>query len=115
MTLTWNAPADDGGWTITGYKVYRGTVSGGEVLVATLGNVTTYVDSAVVNDQTYYYRVSAVNAMGEGASTGSVDATPFAEEVEDDDEDDGGNAMLYIVIAIVAIAAVAAFFFIRKR
>ncbi len=115
VTLTWNAPADDGGWTITGYKVYRGTVSGGEVLVATLGNVTTYVDSAVVNDQTYYYRVSAVNAMGEGASTGSVDATPFAEEVEDDDEDDGGNAMLYIVIAIVAIAAVAAFFFIRKR
>jgi fibronectin type 3 domain-containing protein len=117
VTLTWEAPSDDGGWPVTGYKVYRGTAEGAEVLLATLGNVTTYTDSAVANDQTYHYRVSAVNAMGEGASTGSVDATPSAEDTNDDDG--GGNStMLYIIIAIVAmagVAAVAAFFFLRKR
>ena len=30
---------------ITGYKVYRGTTSGGETLLATLGNVTSYTDT----------------------------------------------------------------------
>ena len=32
--------ASDGGSPITGYKVYRGTSSGGETLLTTLGNVT---------------------------------------------------------------------------
>jgi fibronectin type 3 domain-containing protein len=118
VNLTWNAPNEDGGWPITGYKVYRRTSEGAEVLLAIIGNVTNYVDNAVTNGQTYYYRVSAVNAMGEGAQTGSVDATPFAEDVDDEDGDGGENTMLYIIIVIVAIASVAgvaAFFFLRKK
>jgi LPXTG-motif cell wall-anchored protein len=84
------------------------------VLLTTIGNVTTYTDDEVVNGQTYWYKVSAVNAVGEGAMTGTESATPTAENMDDDG---GSNTMLYIIIAIMAIAAVAvaAVFFLRKR
>lgn len=75
--LSWTAPSD-GGSPITSYKVYRGTASGGETLLATLGNVTTYDDLAVTNGTTYYYQVSAVNAVGEGSRSNEVSATPQA-------------------------------------
>src|SRR5262249_42189371 len=61
VRLSWSAPSD-GGSPITGYKVYRGTTSGGESLLASLGNVLSYVDTNVTNGTTYYFTVSAVNA-----------------------------------------------------
>jgi hypothetical protein len=75
--LTWTAPSD-GGSPIANYKVYRGTVSGGETLLTTLGNVTSYDDTAVTNGTTYYYKVSAVNGVGEGALSNEVSVTPQA-------------------------------------
>jgi fibronectin type 3 domain-containing protein len=115
--LTWDPPDDDGGTPVTGYKVYRGTTEGAEILLVTLGDVTTYVDDGVVNGQTYYYKVSAVNTVGEGPFSEVEDATPTAES-GDDDEDEGDSTTLYIIIAIIAIAAVAAvaaFFFLKKK
>ena len=73
--LSWNAPAD-GGAAITGYNVYRGTAAGGETLLTTLGNVTTYDDNTAANGTTYYYRVAAVNSVGEGSQSNEVSATP---------------------------------------
>jgi Sigma-70, region 4/Fibronectin type III domain len=67
--LTWSAPSD-GGSAITSYKVYRGTSSGGETLLTTLGNVTLLNDTAVSNDTAYYYEVSAVNSVGGAQRTG---------------------------------------------
>jgi len=77
VVLTWEAPADDGGSPITGYKIYRGTRSGNEVLLTTIGNETTYYnDTGVMNGQRYYYRVSALNVVGEGELSEEVSATP---------------------------------------
>jgi hypothetical protein len=56
--------------------VYRGTSSGGETLLTTLGNVTTWTDSSAANNTTYYYRVSAVNSAGEGPGSNELSATP---------------------------------------
>ena len=77
-SLTWSAPASDGGATITGYKIYRGTSSGGETLLTTVGNVTSYKDTRPSNGTTYYYKVAAVNAVGEGALSNERSATPAA-------------------------------------
>ena len=78
VTLEWDAPGDDGGTPVTGYKIYRGTTSRGEkTLLTTVGNVLTYTDKNVTNNQTYYYDVSAVNSVGEGIrKSNEVSATP---------------------------------------
>ncbi|HEX8070312.1 MAG TPA: fibronectin type III domain-containing protein [Pyrinomonadaceae bacterium] len=68
--VTWSTP-DNGGSPITAYKIYRGTPGGDEILLATVpGNVNSYDDATASPDITYYYRVTAVNAVGEGTSCG---------------------------------------------
>src|SRR5206468_7940684 len=69
------APSN-GGSTITNDKIYRGTSAGGETLLTTLGNVTSFDDTAVSNGTTYYYKVSAVNSVGEGPLSNETSATP---------------------------------------
>jgi fibronectin type 3 domain-containing protein len=66
MHLSWSPPASDGGTAIIGYNIYRGTTSGGEAFLTAVGNVASYQDNAVVAGVTYYYRISAANAIGEG-------------------------------------------------
>lgn len=53
---------------ITGNKVYRGTVSGGETLLYTSNTpIVTYTDGPFTTSATYYYRVTATNANGESS------------------------------------------------
>jgi hypothetical protein len=72
VNLRWTAPAD-GGSPITGYVVYRGASSDTATMnrVATLGVVTTWKDTTTTRGATYYYAVSAVNAVGEGPKSPS--------------------------------------------
>ncbi len=78
VTLSWSAPASNGGSAITNYNVYRGTSSGGEAFLAPAGNVLTYTDTAVTNGNTYYYQVTAVNIVGESARSNQASAAPSA-------------------------------------
>ena len=75
VTLSWSVPFD-GGSGINGYAIYRGTASGGEMLLTTVPPGTTYADFAVIPGTTYYYRVLATNAEGDGAVSNEVFATP---------------------------------------
>ena len=78
MHLSWNAPAD-GGAPITGYNLYRGTAAGGETLAHEPRQrrpPTTTPRSRTA--PTYYYRVAAVNSVGEGTQSNEVSATPAA-------------------------------------
>lgn len=63
--LAWSTP-DDGGAPITGYRVYRNNA-----LAASVGaDVNSYADSTGTASTSY--RVSAVNAVGEGARSPAV-------------------------------------------
>ena len=75
VQLTWSPPASNGGSPITNYRIYRGTISGGEALLTTVGNVTSFKDTSTVRGQTYFYKVTAVNAVGEGPASNEVNAT----------------------------------------
>jgi len=77
VSLEWQPPATDGGSPITNYTVYRGTAPGGELFLATIGNVTSHLDAGLTNGVTYYYQVAAVNAVGEGPRAAEVSATPM--------------------------------------
>ncbi len=71
--LSWTVPSGSG---ITNYNVNRGTASGGETLLTTVGNVTSYDDNAVSDGVTYYYLVAAVNPYGPGLPSAEASATP---------------------------------------
>jgi hypothetical protein len=74
--LEWAAP-DDHGSAITSYKVYRKTAGTAYAVVGTVpGGTTNYNDTQVTAGQTYTYKVSAVNARGEGAASNEVTPPP---------------------------------------
>ncbi|UCG68470.1 MAG: fibronectin type III domain-containing protein, partial [Thermoplasmata archaeon] len=78
VNLTWNAPASDGGSPITIYRIYRGTSSDSLNLLIEVGDVLYFNDTGVNNGITYYYKVSAINVIGEGplSDGDDVSATP---------------------------------------
>lgn len=72
ISISWMAPADDGGTPIIGYKIER-KISGGEweIIVADTGNTnTTYTET--LPQGVYQYRVSAITAYGAGSSSATL-------------------------------------------
>jgi hypothetical protein len=76
VSLSWSVPGTDGGSPITAYKIYRGTVSNGETLLTTVGNVLSYTDGSVVNGNTYFYKVKAATSVGESDFSNEVSGRP---------------------------------------
>jgi len=66
VALSWQVPTYNGGSPITHYNLYRGDSSGGGTLLAQSDLQLAYTDTAIEKGQTYYYRISSVNAVGEG-------------------------------------------------
>jgi len=62
VALTWNASTS----TVSGYNVYRGTVSGGPYtkINVSLVAVLNYTDSTVQSGTTYFYVTTAVDSSG---------------------------------------------------
>jgi outer membrane protein assembly factor BamB len=75
VSLSWSSSS--GSSPIT-YSVYRSTTSGGETLLTSGLSATTYLDNAVSNGTTYYYKVTATNVVGESGLSAESSATPAA-------------------------------------
>ena len=71
VSLSWDASSSS---TISGYRVYRSSISGAEfsLLTATIPELA-YSDSTVVSGHTYYYVVTAVDSVGV--------ESPFSDQV----------------------------------
>ena len=63
---------------LTGYKLYRSTVSGGaySLVAETDASTTTYTDTGLSNGTTYYYVVQAVYDEGNSPYSNEASATP---------------------------------------
>lgn len=109
VILNWQDPSSDGSSPITGYRLYRSTTSDGSYAIIASPTSPTYTDTALSVGLTYWYKVSALNAMGEGEQTPAVSAlVPPANPSND--------YSLLIVLGIIAIAiAIAALLFYRRR
>tara|TARA_B100000902_G_scaffold77974_1_gene82730 strand:- start:6835 stop:11790 length:4956 start_codon:yes stop_codon:yes gene_type:complete len=66
--LTWQQPADNGGHDVTRYNIeyYNQTVGTGWSKVATAATGTSAYIYDLINDNKYYFRVSATNGAGTG-------------------------------------------------
>src|SRR5205085_5186181 len=70
--LEWVAP-DNGGSSIVGYKIYRGTSSNGETPLFTTTNASTKVtDAGAPEGGELYYKVQAITSAGDGALSNEV-------------------------------------------
>ena len=78
VSLSWSAPVSDGGAAITGYNVYRGTISGGESATPVATNVSalSFTNTGLTNGTTYYYQVAAINSAGLSPRSSQAFATP---------------------------------------
>ena len=68
VALSWGAPAS-GGAAISGYRIFEGTRPGGEDRTPVNGSLvttTSYTVTGLTNGTTYYFRVIAVTAAGQG-------------------------------------------------
>jgi len=75
MTHKWLAPSSDGGSAVTGYRIYRATVSAGEVCLVSAGpTATSYADKTATKGVRYYYWVTAVNVLGVGQPSSEANA-----------------------------------------
>jgi fibronectin type 3 domain-containing protein len=66
----------------TSYTVKRSDTAGGPyTVVSSTGTTTSFTDTSVVNGSTYYYVVTASNAVGESAASNEIAVTPNAPAV----------------------------------
>jgi predicted phage tail protein len=79
VSLSWTAPASDGGAQITSYDIYDGTTGNVKTTAPVASSKGTSVTvKNLANGTTYYFKVAAVNTVGVGPASSAASATPAA-------------------------------------
>lgn len=100
ITVSWAAPADDGGSVVTGYTVQYSTDAGGTWTSAGAAPVpdTSFTVTGLANGVAHVFRVAAVNAVGRG--TFSAPTLPLAPATVPDQPGDitatAGTAAVFL-------------------
>jgi len=76
VELAWRAPAYDGGRPIDAYRIFR-AMSGTDfgLVGAVSGGQTAFTDQDLTGPGVYYYRISALNAIGESPPSAQANVT----------------------------------------
>jgi parallel beta-helix repeat protein len=77
VNITWDAPALTGGSNITGYNIYKN----GTLIDTVSFDQLWFNDTDVLNQTTYTYNISAVNAIGEGPVV-TISGSPLSVPTE---------------------------------
>ena len=80
VTLSWEAPEDDGGFAIADYQYLISGTGGG--WISTESTDLTHTVTELTNSRVYLFQVRAVSAAGAGASSHQVEVTPGAGRLE---------------------------------
>ncbi|MHA1984606.1 MAG: fibronectin type III domain-containing protein, partial [Candidatus Hodarchaeales archaeon] len=79
ITLSWSYPINDGGYIVFAYHIFRSITSGSNyVYMGTNDSINGFIDSNLINGQTYYYYVVAETIIGNGTASFEVFETPGA-------------------------------------
>lgn len=76
ISLSWTAPSNNGGSTITGYVVEYKIGAGTYSVLIPNNSLTTYLHMGLTTGTTYTYRVSAINSIGTSAPSNEASAVP---------------------------------------
>lgn len=84
ISLTWRPPSTDGGTAVSGYRIYRRQPDSPTptLLAEVAASTPAYRDRGLPDGATLLYRVTAVNAAGEGAPSNEVTASTFGPPSE---------------------------------
>ena len=80
VTLSWEAPEDDGGFPITDYEYLISR--SGRGWISTGSTETTHTVTELTNGRVYLFQVRAVSAAGAGNSSHRVEVTPGVGRLE---------------------------------
>lgn len=82
VTLHWTGSTSG---SPTSYNIYQGSMSDGEAttpIATTNGTTTTFTDTGLTNHRTYFYQVTANNAVGASPASNEILATPGVTTID---------------------------------
>jgi hypothetical protein len=117
LMLSWTANIDD----TVHYNIYRSDSATGTFEKINTAPITdtTYTDTGLEYDTTYYYKITAVDeADNESPRSASVSGTTAAEPPDGDGDGDGDDefpVMLLVIFLIIIIVLVLLFLMMKKK
>jgi hypothetical protein len=112
VRLHWDAPSQNGGYPITGYRIYV-LQEGSYVCVATPeADANSFVCTGLANGLEYRFCIAALNTVGEGEMSLPAATTPFSgqsAEVSGGTPSSsllGGSMMMIMLVAFISVAVI---------